>query len=150
MPKEKILEPVLGSQEGGKPFMFLPSHILSTTFLKGCISTFFSGISAFFTISCIVTSFPSFQCNHCLREFELLLSQDWGNGHSDIQFVTGNSDLCHLVLSHRALKQRVPMQPHVFSCLLLCEAWNSLRLCVYPTLPGAEYPANAKRHFDNL
>lgn len=27
-------------------------------------------------------------------------------------------------------KQRVPVQPHVFSRLLLCEAWNSLRLCI--------------------
>lgn len=77
----------------------------------------------FFTISWIATSLPSFQCNHCLRESALLLSWDWRNAHGDIQFVTGNSDLCHLVLSHKALKTTCP---NAATCILLSAALWSL------------------------
>lgn len=130
----------LGSRKAPHvPALTHPQH----SFLEGCISAFFT-LFLYPLHLCLLSSVTT--VSQSLSCSQPGLEKCCG----DVQFVTGNSDLCHLVLSQGLWKQRVPMQPHVFCCLLLCEAWNSLRLCMYPPLPGAGYPANAKRHFDSV
>lgn len=122
------------------------------SFLVGCISTFFSSINAFLPS-------PHLLDCYCFAFFlvQPLPQRVWAavqpgrrNYHGGIWFVTGNSDLCHLVLSHRDLKTTCPSAA---TCILLSAVlWSLEQLKAWYVSSSArsrEYPAIAKRHSDN-